>query len=153
MNWDALGAVAELAGAIGVILTLVYLARQINQNTSSVRSSAASAYSQVNQSLTSILGQDAETSRVFFAGLQEPDTLTEAEGRQSDALISMLLQAHEQAHDLIVTGALPAEKWTARQEQIRWLVNQPGFARYWERYSAQYEGSFGHIVDESRKGT
>jgi hypothetical protein len=29
MNWDAIGAIAELLGAIGVIASLIYLARQI----------------------------------------------------------------------------------------------------------------------------
>ncbi len=38
MNWDAIGAIAELLGAIGVIASLVYLATQIRQNTRSVRS-------------------------------------------------------------------------------------------------------------------
>ena len=32
MNWDAIGAVAELLGAIGVIASLAYLATQIRQN-------------------------------------------------------------------------------------------------------------------------
>ena len=32
MNWEAIGAIGELAGAIGVIVTLVYLAIQIRQN-------------------------------------------------------------------------------------------------------------------------
>jgi hypothetical protein len=32
MNWDAIGAVAELLGAIGVIASLVYLAVQIRQS-------------------------------------------------------------------------------------------------------------------------
>ena len=32
MNWEALGAIAELLGAIGVIATLGYLATQIRQN-------------------------------------------------------------------------------------------------------------------------
>ena len=29
MNWDAIGAIAELLGAIGVIASLLYLARQM----------------------------------------------------------------------------------------------------------------------------
>ena len=29
MNWDAIGAIGELAGALAVVLTLFYLARQI----------------------------------------------------------------------------------------------------------------------------
>ena len=33
LNWDAIGAIAEIAGAFGVILTLIYLAIQLRQNT------------------------------------------------------------------------------------------------------------------------
>ena len=32
MNWDAIGAIAELLGAIGVIASLVYLAGQIRHS-------------------------------------------------------------------------------------------------------------------------
>ncbi len=31
MNWEVIGAMAELLGALGVIITLIYLARQIVQ--------------------------------------------------------------------------------------------------------------------------
>ena len=48
MNWDAIGAIAESLGAIGVIATLVYLAVQIRQNTLALedtkRLSIAQAY-------------------------------------------------------------------------------------------------------------
>lgn len=33
MNWDAIGAVGELAGALTVVLSLGYLAAQVKQNT------------------------------------------------------------------------------------------------------------------------
>ena len=46
MNWDAIGAIAETLGAVGVIASLVYLAEQIrhsraqmSQNTKAVRAS------------------------------------------------------------------------------------------------------------------
>ena len=32
MNWDAIGAIGEVVGAVGVIITLIYLAAQIRQN-------------------------------------------------------------------------------------------------------------------------
>jgi len=37
VNWDAIGAVSELIGAVGVVITLIYLAVQIRQNTRAVR--------------------------------------------------------------------------------------------------------------------
>jgi hypothetical protein len=33
MNWEAIGAIGEVLGALAVIVTLVYLAVQIRQNT------------------------------------------------------------------------------------------------------------------------
>jgi len=36
MNWDAVGAIAELIGATAVVLTLVYLSIQLRQNTRAV---------------------------------------------------------------------------------------------------------------------
>ena len=37
MNWEAIGVVAEVVAATGVIITLVYVAIQIKQNTASTR--------------------------------------------------------------------------------------------------------------------
>jgi len=36
VNWEAIGAIAELVGATGVIIFLVYLAKQINANSDNV---------------------------------------------------------------------------------------------------------------------
>jgi len=40
MNWDAIGAVGEILGALAVFASLIYLALQIKQNTQSLRASA-----------------------------------------------------------------------------------------------------------------
>ena len=49
VNWDAVGALAELAGAVGVVLTLVYLSAQIRQNTRSMDESRRLAIAQTFQ--------------------------------------------------------------------------------------------------------
>lgn len=43
MNWEAIGAMGEVGGAIAVVATLGYLAVQIRQNTKATRSSASQA--------------------------------------------------------------------------------------------------------------
>jgi hypothetical protein len=37
VNWDAIGAIGEVLGAVGVIITLVYLSVQLRQNTRAMR--------------------------------------------------------------------------------------------------------------------
>lgn len=43
MNWEAIGAVGEIAGAAVVLITLLFLARQIQQNTAGLRAQALNA--------------------------------------------------------------------------------------------------------------
>ena len=57
MNWDAIGAIGEVLGAILVGATLVYLAVQLRQNTSALTSSTF-------QTLSSSMASNME----FFAG-------------------------------------------------------------------------------------
>ena len=49
MNWEALGAVAELLGAIGVIASLFYVASQIRRNSESVEAATARALTDATQ--------------------------------------------------------------------------------------------------------
>jgi hypothetical protein len=46
MNWEAIGAVAELAGAIGVIVSLIYLARQISMTNENVAQNTTALFNQ-----------------------------------------------------------------------------------------------------------
>ena len=52
MNWEALGALAELLGAIGVIATLLYLSRQINHNSKQLEGSSTIAVHNYQRTLT-----------------------------------------------------------------------------------------------------
>ena len=61
MNWDAIGAIAELLGAVGVIASLVYLAGQIrhsreqmSQNTQALRTAS---YQQLFQSQEELISR------------------------------------------------------------------------------------------------
>ena len=47
MNWGAIGAIGEVIGAAGVILTLVYLAYQIKQNTIQLKQPATSVSAKI----------------------------------------------------------------------------------------------------------
>jgi len=51
MNWDAIGATAELLGAVGVIASLVYLATQIRQSRDQIRTAT---YQQIFENLEAV---------------------------------------------------------------------------------------------------
>lgn len=52
MNWDALGAIAELLGAIAVFLTLAYLTVQVKQNSKALEQQNQFSAAQIMQART-----------------------------------------------------------------------------------------------------
>ncbi len=75
MNWDAIGAISEAVGALGVIITLIYLATQIRQNsrtmdqhTSAVASAAEIAAADQNGRQYAMLAQDSELTDIIYRG-------------------------------------------------------------------------------------
>ena len=75
MNWEILAALGEMAGAIGVIVSLVYLASQIrNQNTES----RLAAFTGMTSQWNAILGEMAcnrALSRIWGQGIRDVKTL------------------------------------------------------------------------------
>jgi len=78
MNWEAIGAIGEIVGAIGVIITLVYLAVQIR---SSARATEAQVHANLSfemESLAVALAQDDTLADAMSLALREGD-LTDAQ--------------------------------------------------------------------------
>ena len=65
VNWEAIGALAELGGAIGVIATLVYLSIQIRQNTRSVRLASFQSATDALNSINTTIGSSTELAELF----------------------------------------------------------------------------------------
>jgi len=87
MNWDAIGAIGEIAGAIGVIVSLIYLASQIrNQNTESRLTAINNMTSQWNAFMGD-LATNTELARIWDKGLQNFNALDSTERVQFSTLL------------------------------------------------------------------
>ena len=79
MNWTAVGAVGELVGGVVVVVTLIYLAAQIRQNTRATRAHAtASLASEMERNLLAV-AENGALAEVFVKASQGVD-LSPAEG-------------------------------------------------------------------------
>ncbi len=156
MTLADLGNLGDFLGGVGVVITLVYLALQIRQNTeqirqnsSIVRASGTASLAQANTQTSLLLARDAETNALFWTGLDHPEELAEAEFRRFEAILSVFLQAFTQNHDLYREGALTDEIWKTQQAAYLWMADRPGFHLFWESWKSSYPGSAAEIFDEA----
>jgi hypothetical protein len=77
LNLDVLGNIGEAVGGLSVVVSLIYLAIQIRQNTRAVRATLfREGARSVNDYARTVL-QDEATARIFLTGLREPDSLSQ----------------------------------------------------------------------------
>src|SRR4029077_1568985 len=74
MNWEAVGAIGQIVGAVLVGITLIYLAVQLRQNTSALKSSAFLAISTLMGSTMEVWATHSDLAALLIkaqAGLDE----------------------------------------------------------------------------------
>ena len=67
MSWEIVGSLGEIVGGLGVIVSLLYLARQIKDNTRSNQSAAISSLTDQIQKITLV---DHAASEEYYLGLR-----------------------------------------------------------------------------------
>lgn len=82
MNWDAIGAVGELLAAVAVILTLIYVARQVRDGSRQIRLNTTSNLSLILQESFSPIYGTQLNQWIWHQGLENPLSLSEEHQRQ-----------------------------------------------------------------------
>jgi len=138
MNWDAVGAVGEVIGAVAVVASLAYLARQIRQNSSLVEQSAVAARAKA-AATSAAHGADAfrriagdpELTRIWFVGTTNPSALGADALRRLDLLILAQFIEVSANYNLFRTGVLDPEIWAIWDGIVEVWLGHPRFQKLW----------------------
>ena len=148
MNWDAIAAVAELAAAVGVIVSLLYLAAQMRLNTHEIsRTNSRRSYSDHATSLRPIVENDS-LSDLLIRGWESRDDLKPAEKYRFDVAMGNWLQAVEQAFADYRDGAFPEEFLEVHRNTIPAFLSTPGGASWWNERKVWFSSRFRREVEK-----
>ena len=141
MNWDAVGAVAELIGSIAVVITLIYLAVQLKHNSKSTRLAAAHGLASTYSATLNHISSNQELTELYFNGLGDDPGLSKTERRQFDLIVLQLVRNGDVHFHSFLEGTMSKELWEATESGFLQLYSQPGGKASWERQR--------HLVSES----
>ena len=95
MNWDALATIAELIGAIAVVISVVYLAVQIRENTKVSAEEAVSSAIDAFNDLDKLIAGDSELASIAIRGEKSFDALSPEDRLRFDSLMSIEFGVYE----------------------------------------------------------
>lgn len=132
MNWDAIGATAEVVGAIGVLASLIYLAIQIRHNSSSVDASTEDGVVSGFNEINLIIGADPKLAALFTMGLENPHDLGSDEATQFSFLFSSYINQYSRLYILYLKGSFPEDRWETYARELAYLISTPGGSQWKE---------------------
>jgi hypothetical protein len=153
MNWEAIGAVAEVLGALAVVVSLLYLAAQVRRSADATHAASRYATANLTTGILVPIACDAEVASIFRRGQMDPDSLTDDEGFRFDVLLYAIFDQWETMFSQVQRGAMSEEDWAKYENSIiGGYLAQPGSQRFWETASDMYSVPFREYVDQvSRK--
>jgi hypothetical protein len=136
MNWDAIGAIAEVVGAAAVIITLAYLAIQIRQNTQMNASALRQSF--YNYTARQMLhGTDStEFSELLAKAGTTNETLSPGERLQISRMFHAVFVGYQGAYFQYKQGALGQDDWKTCRALLRsfWLFKGKEWADLWMQF-------------------
>ena len=148
VDWTFVGAIGELLGAAAVVVSLVYLSRQVHQNTTAVRSANAVTVQGNFQRLARMFYTDPTVGDVVLRAMAGRQDLAPAEHFAAYAYFFDFLKTAELAYYQFRNGDLDPELWQASFHFYHAYFTTPGFRAYWEERRAAFIPAFQDAMDE-----
>ena len=142
MNWEAMGAIGEIVGAVGVIVTLAYLAVQIRQNTASLKASTIQTMLEASASLHDLCASNPELGRIFLTGAEDPSGLAEEEQVRFHFLMMAFLRRLENIYHQGLSDQVSDLEWSGIRYSAIDVLARPGANDWWQQNKDRFNSSF-----------
>jgi hypothetical protein len=147
MNWDAVGAISELVGAFAVVITLIYLAIQVRQNTRAIRLDTGHAITEEFRSMFAMMAENKDLAELVHRAASDPASISGADKVRYYGLNGNFVRALENAYIQWTEGALDARHWAGMKRMLTDYAQLPGFREFWPFRKHWFSEDFQQFMD------
>jgi len=130
MNWEALGSIAELISGIAVLITLIYLAIQIKQNTTIARELILRSQTDRNMDNSKFMAGTPGVMDIFIRAMDDLQAVTKEERWKFGSYMFAMFLDFQEAYHFHLTGRQDDYWWPTIRENIKVYLGRPG-GQYW----------------------
>lgn len=147
MLLEELAWLASVVSAVAVVVSVIYAAREIRNNTLAVR---AAAFQQVVNSFAAIsldIGRDKDLVELFLRGGDDYAALDRVERMQYSLMLLSFLRRAENVLFQSSTHMLHTEHWSGIRESVKAILASPGARACWKEIRSRFNPEFRAFVD------
>lgn len=149
MNWPAVGAIGEIIGAFAVVATLLYLSKQIRQNTRAMHSSSFQATTDSLNQINMQVATDPALVRLYssFTRASLDELSPEDRTRYSFVMLS-LFRIRETAYFQKNEGTTAFQSWSREDVSLRANLASVAAREWWRETMFGFTPEFAAYVDQ-----
>ena len=144
--------IAEIIGAIAVVISLIYVGLSVNQNTNAILVANHQALVALDQDTNGWL-RDPEFAEIFEHAANDISQLSPAQARQYFTFIADKFNAWEFAFITYESGMMEDNIWKGWDRYYRSLIDDKPNLGYWETGKSGYSPAFISYVDSVLAGS
>ena len=126
MNWEAISAIGQIVGALAVLITLIYLAVQLRQNTAAVATSTYESTMTGFNDINVVVASHPALASLLDRGCQGIGNLSPEETVQFNFLLRCYANQWWKLFKLYERGSLPGYEWKIFAQEAAQFLEQPG---------------------------
>lgn len=147
-NLRYVATIAEIAAAIGVMISVIYLALQIESGNKELRAQTySSALERVHRPSEMVI-ESQELSDIVRVGTQSPENLNEAEWPRFLRWQAIRFDSYEYTYYARRDGAITEELWQGMDHSFTSNIgSEPGTRKAWSQLRHQFAEPFQSFID------
>ena len=146
MNWEQIGAIAQVAAAIGLIPSLIYLAIQVREQNRVNRRASLDLHSTQQIELIRTINESPDFSSIYLRGLKDFESLDAASRLRFGAYLMRVFRYWDGIYFHYADGAMPPQFWQSVRRQIQDVVAYPGVQSWWASRKHWYTDEFNRLI-------
>jgi len=147
MSIADLGSLGEFIGSMAVLVTLIYLALQIRQNTHATRAVSHHAVTDALNQLNLTLSKHDEATRIWLAGMNDRSSLNDVQRERYDSLLRAYLHVCDTMYYQAQVGAGDHGLWEAEKRYLGMILTSDGGKNWLKENSESVSRGFRHALN------
>ena len=146
LNWEAIGAIGEIVGALAVVISLLYLAAQIR--TQNLESRIAAVH-EINQSMINLVSQlqDPVKADLIIEAMSDWESCSASKRLRFIGYFIPVVRIYEDAFFQWKQGRLDKQTWETMLTQFTDFFSTEGAQHCWLLRRHQFRTDFVQYID------
>ena len=143
MDWSGLGAIGNMVGAVGVIVSVGYLSLQIKHQVREARVAAVHSLTENFRGFLQALAESSELATIWTTGIKDFDALPPVEKLRLSCALGNAFRIFDTLYNYYTEGIIDTTAWATLEAPVNDLIAYPGIQSWWQTrkhwYSIPYQ--------------